>query len=160
MKRNKAVIDLIKIIDKKRSVLQRIDNFYTDFLNTQDRTQRDVPQAIVIADILSNYYTCVETIFFRILQFFQNTLRENKWHQDLLESMNLEIDDMREAVISDETYRNLLELLKFRYFKRYYFEFEYDWDKLEFLQKKYNKVKEILNKDLDNFTDFLRLLLL
>ena len=159
MRENKAVNDLIKIIEKNRSVLQRIDNFYTDFLNSQELAQREVPQAIVIADILSNYYTCVETIFVRISQFFENTPRKNKWHKDLLESMTLEIDDTRVAVISDETYRILLEMLKFRHFKRYYFEFEYDWDKLDFLQKKYHQVKEILKKDLDNFTDFLRELL-
>ncbi len=45
--------------------------------------------------------------------------------------MILEIEGVRKAVISDETYSNLLEFLKFRHFKRYYFEFDYDWDKLE-----------------------------
>ncbi len=122
---NKRVRDLIKIIEKNRKVLQRLDDFYTEFVNKrEDISKRETSQAIVIADILVNYYTCLETIFLRISQFFGNHLRENKWHMDLLENMTLEIDDIRSAVISEETCRILMELLKFRHFKRYYFEFE------------------------------------
>ena len=69
--------------------------------------------------------------------------------------MTLEISDTRVAVISDATYKNLRELLKFRHFKRYYLEIDYDWDKLEFLEKKYINVKSLLERDLDNFIDFL-----
>ena len=38
---------------------------------------------------------------------------------------------------------------------RYYFEFDYDWDKLEFLEKKYSQVKAVLEKDLKRFEEFL-----
>jgi hypothetical protein len=49
--------------------------------------------------------------------------------------------------------------MKFRHFKRYYFEFDYDWDKLEFLEKKYHQVQLLLNKDLELFEAFLKKLL-
>ena len=54
--------------------------------------------------------------------------------------MTLEIPEIRNAVISEQTFHILQEFLRFRYFKRYYVEFEYDWDKLEFLEKKYDKL--------------------
>jgi hypothetical protein len=85
-------------------------------------------------------------------------LHKDKWHSDLLHKMTLEIQGIRKAVISDETYIILVELMKFRHFRRYYFEFDYDWDKLEFLEKKYNQVKVLVKKDLNNFESFLRLL--
>ena len=82
-------------------------------------------------------------------------MRREKWHSDLLRKMTLKIDGLRNAVISDETYATLLEFMKFRHFKRYYFEFEYDWDKLRFLEKKYTQVKPMLEKDLNRFEAFL-----
>ncbi len=69
--------------------------------------------------------------------------------------MTLEIEEIRKAVIADETHTLLFEIMKFRHFKRHYFEFNYDWDKLDFLEKKYNQAKLLLKKDLENFKTFL-----
>jgi len=70
--------------------------------------------------------------------------------------MTLNIEGIRPTVISEQTYMNLFELMKFRHFKRYYFEFEYDWDRLDFLLKKYEQVKPLLRDDLQLFVKFLR----
>ncbi|MDZ7260597.1 MAG: hypothetical protein ONB05_00555 [candidate division KSB1 bacterium] len=69
--------------------------------------------------------------------------------------MTLQIVGVREAVISNETYNILLELLKFRYFKRYYFEFDYDWDKIEFIQKKFQQALVNVARELAVFLRFL-----
>lgn len=69
--------------------------------------------------------------------------------------MTLQIGGVRKAVITDETYNLLLELLKFRHFKRYYFEFNYDWDKIDFIQKKFKQVDVNAEKDLGEFLVFL-----
>ena len=156
MREKKAVEELIKVIERNRAVLKRIDTFYTQYRKDEDISEQKVPQAIVIADTLSNYYTCLETIFLRISQFFENRLVKSKWHQDLLEKMTLEVDDTRVPVITDKTYHHLLELLKFRHFKRYYFDFDYDWDKLRFLDIKFQKASCLVEKDLDRFVTFLR----
>jgi hypothetical protein len=57
--------------------------------------------------------------------------------------MTLQIPGLREKVLSDKTSRDLGELLKFRHFKRYYFEFEYDWDCIDFLLKKVEEVRRL-----------------
>lgn len=154
-----SVRRLANQIENSRKVLRRIEMFYQDFVRSQDLARREVPQAIVISDLLVNYYTCLETIFLRISQFFENKLKKDKWHQDLLDTMRIEVTDQRQAVIGDQAYQALVELLKFRHFKRYYFEFEYDWDKLEFLQKKLLQASVSVNADLDRFAAFLRKLL-
>jgi len=156
MSARSSVRALIDRIEKGREVLQRIREFYQEYLEEQDLGRREVPQAIVISDVLINYYTCLETLFLRISQFFENTLTGDRWHQDLLDRMRIEIAGVRQAVISDRSYQGLLELLKFRHFKRYYFEFDHDWDKLEFLQKKLHQASESLNADLDRFVAFLQ----
>lgn len=143
-------------INKGISVLKKIYDFYDNYVTTEyDSKARRMDQAIVISDLICRYYTCLETIFLRISQFFENTLSKEKWHQDLLQKMRLQIDGIRNAVISDETYNILVELLKFRHFIRYYFELEYDWDKLDFIKKKFKQADEKVKEDLSEFLIFL-----
>jgi len=156
MKENELIAALVEEIRKSRIMLGKIDSFYQEFKdNDLTLLGKKRASAIVMAEIMVDFYTCVETLFLRIAQFFGNTLRKDKWHSELLHKMILEIEGVRKAVISDETYSILLEFLKFRHFKRYYFEFDYDWDKLEFLEKKYSQLKPLLEEDLKNFEGFL-----
>lgn len=157
MKENEQVVDLINEIKKSRFVLAKLDSFYNEFKSNElALLGKSKVSAITIAEIMANYYTCLETLFLRISQFFENRLQRDKWHTDLLHKMTLEIRESRMPVISDKTGSILLEFVKFRHFKRYYFEFDYDWDKLEFLEKKYKQVKPLLENDLNNFMDFLK----
>ncbi len=145
---------LLGEIGKSRSVLSRIAGFYDRYLAETDNARaRTTEQAIVLSEILANYYTCLETMFLRISQFFENQLEPEKWHQDLLHKMSLCIEGIREPVISDETGLLLAELLRLRHFKRYYF--EYDWDRIDFLLKKFQMLRPALQIDLDQFTEFL-----
>ena len=71
-------------------------------------------------------YTCLETIFLRISQSFENRLEPARRHNDLLRKMTLEVEGVRAAAVSEEAFFPLFELLKFRHFKRYYFDLESD----------------------------------
>jgi len=156
MKETELIKELIGEIQKSRLMLEKIDAFYRDFKENDFRILgKKRTTGIVLAEIVTDFYTCLETLFLRISQFFENSLKPDKWHSDLLRKMTINIQGVRKAVISDQTYPILLELMKFRHFKRYYFEFDYDWDKLEFLEKKYNDVRYFLNMDLDEFEAFL-----
>jgi len=153
--RNDDVALLMSQIQKSESVLKRITDEYDTFLQTDFKVlgQKNT-SAIVIAEYLVDYYTCLETLFFRISQFFENNLSKEKWHADLLDKMSLQIEEIREPVISDHTQALLSELLKFRHFRRYYFELNYDWDKLKYLQKKFGEVRELIPTDLNGFKVF------
>ena len=111
--------------------------------------------ALIVAGLLENYYTCLETAFLRISQFFENTLDPERWHTDLLEKMTLHIEGVRVPAVSQANYPHLLELLKFRHFRRYYFELEYDWDRLDFLVKKMKQAHPGVKQDLERFLSFL-----
>jgi len=110
--------------------------------------------ALIVAGLLENYYTCLETIYLRISQSFENSLDPARWHNDLLQKMTLEIEGVRTAAVSQETFCPLFELLKFRHFKRYYFELEYDWDRLDFLVKKLRQAHPLVMRDLERFVRF------
>ena len=111
--------------------------------------------ALIVAGLLENYYTCLETIFQRISQYFDNDLDPERWHSDLLQKMTLEIDGVRAAAVSQEAFSPLFELLKFRHFKRYYFELEYDWDRLDFLVAKLSQAHPLVLHGLERFERFM-----
>ena len=110
--------------------------------------------ALIVAGLLENYYTCLETIYLRISQGFENKLDPARWHNDLLQKMTLDIEGVRTAAVSEEAFPPLFELLKFRHFKRYYFELEYDWDRLDFLVTKLRQVHPLVMRDLERFVRF------
>jgi len=112
--------------------------------------------AMVLSQIFVDFYTCVETFLFRVSQQFENNLKKEKWHKELLQKMSLNINNIRPAVISHNTELLLSEILRFRHFKRYYFDFDYDWDKLDLIENKYITVYESLKNDILNFVDFLK----
>ncbi|MBT4502979.1 MAG: hypothetical protein HOC74_34920 [Gemmatimonadetes bacterium] len=151
------ILELMARMERTRQLLHRIVEEYRGFLEGDFKLMgRKNTSAIVIAELMVGYYTCAETLFLRIAQFFENNLDANRWHADLLEKMTLRIEGVRDPVISEETSRNLGELMKFRHFRRYYFELEYDWDKLDYLQKVFERVSESLPSDLERFRSFLR----
>lgn len=160
MKDRIAIRELIAEIEKTLVILSRNVQFFQEF------THKDYPKlgqttaaAMVFSQIFVDFYTCAETLFFRIVQTFENSLQAERWHKSLLHKMTLEIEGVRMAVISDASYHVLSEILRFRHFRRYYFDFDYDWDRLTLIEKKYTQAWPLLQEDLQRFTTFLQQLL-
>jgi hypothetical protein len=143
-------------IHKTVNLLDQINDFYQKVqkheLPLLGKTQST---AFIFAQVVENFYTCLETLFLRISQYFENSLDAEKWHADLLNKMTLQIENVRKQVISDKTYNLLVEIMRFRHFKRYYFELEYDWDKLDYICHKYEEADRLIRIDLAKFTDFI-----
>ncbi len=116
------------------------------------RTKRS---AAMIGSIIESYYTCVETMFLRISQYFENQLSSDRWHKDLLEKMTLTIRKVRPRAVSDDVFNDLYELLRFMHFKRYYFSLAYDWKRLNEVVKKCLRAHEPLIKDNERCEIFL-----
>jgi hypothetical protein len=156
MRRHEDLLILAKELENSLDILVGLEKYYQQFIDQElPALGRKQTAAIVIAQVLDNFYTCLETLFLRISRFFENSLDPEKWHADLLDKMTLDIQGIRERVVSAEAFPLLLEVMRFRHFKRYYFEMEFDWDKLDFLQKKYRDLNPIINRDLKRFLHFL-----
>lgn len=152
---SEEIRELVALI---RAHHRRLDAVYRSVEGALDHEIRQLGRtpisALIVAGLLENYYTCLETIYLRISQSFENTLDPARWHNDLLQKMTLEIAGVRTAAVSEEAFPPLFELLKFRHFKRYYFELEYDWDRLDFLVTKLRQVHPLVTRDLDRFMHF------
>jgi len=140
---------------KGKEVLDNIQFYFEKYYVPEVFINEDIKDAVFLAEIYVNYYTAAETIFLRISQFFENHLSKESWHRSLLNKMRLEIPGVRKAVIRDVTYDVADEFLRFSYFKRYCFEFRYDWDRIEFLGKEFKKMIQFLDEDLKNYIRFL-----
>ena len=147
---------LIEEIRKSVQALEKIERFFDRTVSGIGDAAPSEEKAVVIAELLAKYYTCLETAFLRVSQFFESSLSRERWHADLLDKMTLDVEGVRAAVIRDETRDILLELLKFRHFTRYYYDVSYDWDRLEFLMKKFKQVRPMVHADVARFLSFLR----
>lgn len=160
MKIDLKIRTLISEITQSEAVLKRL-TFRLESYEAEhvlDLSPGD-EEAMVVSQLLSAYYTCLETVFLRISRYFENNLPSDAWHQTLLDKMTLEIEDIRPAVITRMTRADLLELLKFRHFNRYYFELDYDWEKLRYLLKKFHQADASVHPQLSSFKHYLNQLL-
>lgn len=153
----RAIALLRAEVGKTRALLTEIDRYFQEVRRDEiGRGGRSRGAGLIVAQILENFYTCLETLFLRISQFFENSLSESRWHADLLEKMTLAIPDIRVAVLSETSYQALAELLRFRHFKRYYFHLDFDWDRLDLLIRKYDAAYPAILREMAAFDDFLR----
>lgn len=58
--------------------------------------------------------------------------------------------------ILDDLVARLEELMRFRHFKRYYFQFEYDWRKIELLIVLFRESVPMVQRELTDFLTTLR----
>ena len=152
---SEGIPELLAQIRAHRRRLEAVYRSMESALNDEIAQLGRTPiSALIVAGLLENYYTCLETIYLRISQSFENKLEAARWHDDLLQKMTLEIEDVRTAAVSDEAFSPLFELLKFRHFKRYYFELEYDWDRLDYLVTKLRQAHPLVTRDLERFVRF------
>ncbi len=153
---NERVAELLGLIEKgERGLVQLSRSLEEALKHDIPRLGRTSRAALIAAGLLENYYTCFETILLRVSQTFENHLSAERWHTDLLERMSTPVPGIRDVVVSEANFPNLLELLKFRHFRRYYFELEYDWDRLDFLVKKLRAAHPAVLADLKSFKGFL-----
>ncbi len=147
---------LVGEITESKAVLDVIHRLYSSYKSAfVDEQQRDVRDAVLLADILCNTYTCVETILFRISRVFENHVDTQQWHKELLQKMRIEVPGIRKAVLSQTSYALLDELRRFRHFKRYYYDFEYDWARLDYLKSVYERLFPLIERELDDYAAFL-----
>ena len=75
-----------------RTILADLDEYYRGFRTRElPELGRGRTAAIVVAEVLDDTYTALETLVLRVSQFFENRLASDRWHSDLLEKMTLEI---------------------------------------------------------------------
>ncbi|MDI3525703.1 MAG: hypothetical protein PWP42_953 [Candidatus Atribacteria bacterium] len=101
---------------------------------------------------LHNLYCAYEDLFKIVAGFFENNIEEpSKYHAELLKRMKMEIEGVRPALISEESFKLLNSLRGFRHFFRHAYSYELDERKVSLVLEDALKLKETFKLELENF---------
>ena len=101
---------------------------------------------------LHNLYSAFEDLFKLTAGFWENNVKiDGDFHVNLLKRMLVHIEQVRPALISEESYRFPNELRGFRHVFRHAYSFGLDDERVSFLLYRVMKKKELLLQDLKKF---------
>jgi hypothetical protein len=101
---NPDIAILIAQAENTLDIIHQNRQFYLTFKNNEYvMLGQGTVVAMVLSQIFVDFYTCVETLLYRVSQEFENNLREDQWHKDLLQKMALNIPEIRPAILGAET---------------------------------------------------------
>jgi len=101
---------------------------------------------------LHNLYCAYEDLFKIVAGFFENSIEDpSKYHAELLKRMKMEIEGVRPALISEESFKLLNSLRGFRHFFRHAYSYELDERKVSLVLEDALKLKETFKPELENF---------
>lgn len=110
---------------------------------------------IVIGYRLHSLYSAFENIFRNIATAFENNLDPIGWHRQLLQRMRLDLSPVRPAILDDETYDRLDEMLRFRHVFRTAYGMELDASRLQLVLRKALELKSLYRPRIERFLEFL-----
>ncbi|MEK7729732.1 MAG: hypothetical protein AAB354_15100 [candidate division KSB1 bacterium] len=112
------------------------------------------------SSIFHDFYCGAENIFKKIASELNGGLPSGAgWHAMLLHHMQLEIPQVRPAVITSETGKRLKSFLDFRHKFRHIYGFDLDFEKLEELEQLYPAAQKALVAETNHFLLFLHRLI-
>jgi len=86
--------------------------------------------------------------------FFENRLDDTaRYHLWLLKRMTIEIEGLRPALLSEDTFRLLNELRAFRHVFRHAYSYELDPEKVRVLAEKMSRLRDLFEADFQNFIE-------
>ena len=147
-------------IEELRSHLDRtldeVDNLAEDlhtFLgSTLGQLGRSQVTAVYVADRIARTYTAIETLFLEVSQYLgHDDPAGPSWHAQLLRRMKSPVSSNRECVISDDSFRLLDELRRFRHVARNNYKVVYNWTQLDDRCTDYRKLIPLVKRDLATF---------
>ena len=149
---NEKFLILERNIQSDLAVIERI---YSE-LGEPELAESDEQEAlIVVAYRLHSLYSAFENIFRNIATSFENHLDPSSWHRDLLKRMRLDLSPIRPAIIDDEAYEKLDEMLRFRHLFRTGYGLKLDALRLQLVARKALELKPIYRRHIDRFLEYL-----
>ncbi|HYG62983.1 MAG TPA: antitoxin [Thermoanaerobaculia bacterium] len=142
-----------------RDDLRSIERLYEDLGHPRLDGSETEEERIVVAYRLHNLYSAFENIFRNIAAAFENRLDERGgWHRELLRRMRLDLQPVRPALIDDETYEKLDEMLRFRHLFRAAYSVSFDPARLRLVLDKALDLRPLYPPQVERFLEFLHLL--
>ena len=151
--RNKEEIPVL--VAEIKDELSKLDILSQKLSSQVNRTNKEeIAESAALR--LHNFYTGCERIFKLIVSEVNGGVpHELDWHKRMLTQVSLEIEDIRPAVISLKTRKDLEELLRFRHIVRNIYGFELKPERIETLIALTISLFPGFTKEIENFMAFL-----
>jgi hypothetical protein len=151
--RNKEEIPVL--VAEIKDELSKLDILSQKLSSQVNRTNKEeIAESAALR--LHNFYTGCERIFKLIVSEVNGGVpHELDWHKRMLTQVSLEIEDIRPAVISLKTRKDLEELLRFRHVVRNIYGFELKPERIETLIDLTISLFPRFTKEIENFMAFL-----
>ena len=133
-----------------------IEQLYGRVLGEQPTFKDGVQYLNSMAYHLHNLYGAHEQLFEIVASFFENQIKGERYHTDLLRRMKTEIKGVRPALLSCTVHESLNELLRFRYFFRHAYVAELDADRLDRVVRIAIKLRDPFRQDMEHFLEQLK----
>jgi uncharacterized protein YutE (UPF0331/DUF86 family) len=106
--------------------------------------------------MLHNLYSALEDLFQEIVKIFENSIDDpSKYHRELLKRMSIEVPGIRPSLLSRQSQEILDELRGFRHVFRHSYSYGIDADKVKILKAKILEGWPDVEKDIQQFDEFL-----
>ena len=142
-------------LDKISQAIQQLEMFLKQLTNQSEAIYQE---AFVnsIALNLQGIYTGIERIFQVIAKEIDLRVPTgDKWHRDLLEQMTVDIPNVRNAVITEETRLILDELRRFRHVVRSAYSFQLDKEKVLVIASQISNFHQVFINEIQLFCNSL-----
>jgi hypothetical protein len=127
-----------------------------DELALVDPSSGEPPVVAQVAVALHHAYGAVEAALARVARLVEGSLPQGAdWHQQLLQTMGLDIPSVRPAVLSAPTSAGLRKLLAFRHFFRHAYSVAWDTQQLASLREVALALRGPLERDFAALDSFL-----
>ncbi len=135
-----------------RTQVSEIEEIYQKIAQRSKNFKKSFGKVESLSYQLHNLYFAFEDLFKLVADYFENNIEtRDRWHVDLLKKMKIEIEGIRPALLSTETFENLNELRAFRHLFRHAYTYELDSDRVEMVFKKALKLHQLYQKDVERF---------
>jgi hypothetical protein len=148
----------VKEADRIRNELMQIERAVSNAQDDWNKFIRTGDDAFLKAAAfdLHSFYTGIENIFYSVADTIDdNTPQGQNWHKAILSQMTREIENIRPALLSEESAVMLDEYLRFRHRIRNIYSFNLVPDRIKGLVEKLPSVFHDVQTNLIDFAQFL-----
>lgn len=143
--------EIIEVYSGLNNIFDKFEITYESYLITQEYSK-----LVESAFYVNQLYSGFEYIFKCVAK---THLEKGFFHKPLLDRMRMKIENIRPALISEESYQYLLDLRAFRRFFRNVYNEDINPQKFKMIADKTAKVRIPFDKDFTEFLTFLDLII-
>ena len=155
----KSELSIRTLIAEIKNEVKDLEKLFSDIVELEKEHSFDDLTEFELrgfSTFLHDYYTGLEKIFIKIANDLNGWAPTGaRWHIRLLEQMTIAVDKIRPAIISNEVFHFVRDLLSFRHLFRNIYGFQLEEEKVVDLLEKLKNYHFRIIVDIDGFVKYL-----